>query len=760
MKKLILIFALALAPLAHAMEPVEVTETMPGKESPKPAVATEPGVPALKQLSVQDLINSRTLPRLHNGQLNLAKKGLTSLIGLENVPNPEQVTGLFLDDNNIAFIPDNALDRFINLNTILMTDNPLIRIQPHLFDNCFNLEELHLEYTSLVEIPSKSFDSLRKLKILHLFGNKLESLPDGIIDPLINLEEFDIANNKLTQLDPDLLRNQTEKLERLRFSHNNLARLPHVVHLTKLKELHIAKNREITELPGDVIAFIREHKIGFDMPELLGEIPEYSVAQLIAALGEDWENRLVVADPDTGDLMLKLDNQGLTDLTGLPGTLGTLQIFKISAKNNFITKIPNEFFVQLLETEEGPRMTYIFPYLETLDLSNNLIQELPVLPYPLNKCCPYLADIDLSGNQITRIPIFFNGLRHLYQLDLRDNQIGSIADGAFNGLGVLEFLFLGHNKLHVLTKTLFKNLYKLQDLDLTHNNLGNKEQYIFPPKALVRFYPQEYPMLKLLAAKRIAQGFETQSLLQVIKTVQYMPDDLRVALLPAASKNAALKLNNALVTLTLLNALLQIEALAQQEGLQPQEIQMQFYVGGQMHSQLAKPSDQLKALISVLVGTRKDIQQALLALAPDSLRAKLIEGGVGLTPQPPTSSMPSQREVEAEKKLEQAELREELANQALEQAMLREKIANLEMLPYLEEQLARLEKSKMVLKKLLEEAEDADEREKFLNALQEAEDLEADLVKQLQDLRVAEESEEESEKEFEFPEEEEEEPEE
>jgi len=591
--RLLLILALAIAPLAYGMEVEQVKMKSQAQEQ--------------KQLSVQDLIDRNEFPAVEeaDGYLDLSDKGLTSLFGLENVPNPEQITGLFLENNKIAYIPDHAFDRFPNLKNLNLMYNPIIQIQPGLFDMLLNLEELHLEDTSLVEIPPKAFDALRKLKVLHLFNNKLESIPADAITNLIALEEFDIHNNKIEFINPNFLENQPD-LKVVNVSRNKLSQLPSIMHLKVLKELHIAENPEINELSPELVEFILKHKIGFDIPELLGEIPPYSAGQLIADLGENWQNTLIAHD-EFGNLVLNLDNKGLTDLSGVPQEVGLMGIAKLSAKNNFIKRLPADLFYSYNSIEQ--MNIGIFPNLQFLDLSNNilntlfLIAEVPggsaVQPLAFVVYCPILLEINLAHNRITEVPSeVFNGLRKLIELNLSNNLIGSIEDGALSDLGNLEELYLESNKLHVLPTNLFKHLNKLRNLLLMHNNLGNKDHYVFPRKAKVIFYPQEAPLLKLLAAKKIAESFERKNLIEVYKALQGIPEDWHANILAAASKNSAKKIKNAMLI----------------QGL---------------FGFIAKGPDYKSAAEFQLSLRPKNIQEAMLALAPEAMREELIKLGIG-----------------------------------------------------------------------------------------------------------------------------------
>lgn len=577
-------------PLAQAMEPVEPAP------SPEAAVA-----PAQEQFSVQVLIDQNELPALEAGTLDLSNKGLTSLVGLENVPNADQVLDLLLDENKIVYIQPHAFDHFINLQNLNLTNNPIIQIEPGLFDRLVNLEQLHLEGTSIIEIPPHAFDNLRMLKVLHLFDNKLESLPANCLDNLRLLKELAIENNNLIALDAALLKNQL-LLEQLYLDKNNLTQLPKITHLSHLKELHLKNNPNLSELSPEEVAFILQHHVYVDATEVLGEIPPYSVGQLIADLGDNWGNTLLVPSADfPGWFDLVLDNKGLTDLSGVPSFFNTLPIYKISLKNNFIKKIPFEFLLDPITNKQ------LFYNLYVLDLSNNMLEELSVTrplpgasvtePLQFAKYCPYLNTINLENNRLKYLlKGTFNKLRFLIELNLSHNQISNIQDGLFDSLGNLEDLQLQNNKLHIFPTTIFKNLHKLKYLDLIHNSLGNKEQYVFPSKAQIEFYPQEIPMLKLLAAKKLAAQLEAKDLIQVYKILQTIPEELHDAIYTAASKNVAKKIYFANKIKWLFNL------------IENKPILLQSYVVNMWP---------------------KEMNEAMLAVAPENLRNKLIGIGFG-----------------------------------------------------------------------------------------------------------------------------------
>lgn len=134
-----------------------------------------------------------------------------------------------------------------------------------------------------------------------------------------------------------------------------------------------------------------------------------------------------------------------------------------------------------------PRELEKFPNLEILNLSNNLISEIPKgFKFPNS-----LLRLNLSQNKFKRVPSGLENHPSLYYLDLSNNQIETDSGAVLpRSLSVLD---LSNNKL----KTLSEHLIRSPHLDTIY---ARNNQIEFLPERLYydSYYDKEPPSLKVL----------------------------------------------------------------------------------------------------------------------------------------------------------------------------------------------------------------------------------------------------------------------
>ncbi len=135
-----------------------------------------------------------------------------------------------------------------------------------------------------------------------------------------------------------------------------------------------------------------------------------------------------------------------------------------------------------------------FEFLRYLDLSDNRIGS---LPRDLFHSQIRLEHLDLSKNRLTSIPVeSFKRLVNLRVLDLSNNRIGNFPD--FTKLEKLEVLNLFENPIHNLTEGAFSNLSELKTLNIRQCELVQLPELIFSDLSNLRILNLGVNNLKVL----------------------------------------------------------------------------------------------------------------------------------------------------------------------------------------------------------------------------------------------------------------------
>ena len=144
-------------------------------------------------------------PTITDGSLGITK--LTEDIFKANLKSPSSVQAIYLNDNSIADIHENALRGLVNLKIFCINMNPLPSIPEKLFQYSPNL--LAFEHfttgqfpgdnTALSEFPAKLFSNTKKIERIVIYGHKrVSSLPSGLLDGLSKLNIFTVVDSALT----------------------------------------------------------------------------------------------------------------------------------------------------------------------------------------------------------------------------------------------------------------------------------------------------------------------------------------------------------------------------------------------------------------------------------------------------------------------------------------------------------------------------------------------------------------------------------
>ncbi|CAL8255355.1 unnamed protein product [Merluccius merluccius] len=417
-----------------------------------------------RQLSLQnnqiEEVTVDHLSRLHRLEtLNLQNNWLTTQ-GLEDEGFEvlEQLAYLYLANNRLTLAPrhlprslvsaDFAANQLTKIYPYTFGEKPSLKsvylhnnklsdagLPDHMFNGSSSLEILIMSSNFLHLVPSNLPSSLHRL---HLKSNKLEKIPPGAFDNLSNLRELYLQNNLLSNEGMDNLTfSQLSSLECLDLSNNNLSVVPSGLP-RNLVLLHLEKNA-IREIPKDALASVKNleylllhnnrlrsrsiHPTAFQGLKKLHTIHMY--------------NNLLERVP-----------------RGLPRRAKTLMIL-----HNSISEIGRNDLVALYTLTE---LNLSYNRLTSSRLHRDAFRKLRTL-----------ETLDLSGNLLQVVPL---GLpRSLLTLRVKDNRLNSIPDGALAGMDNLKEIYLSNNqlKLNSIYQGAWMELGSLTTLDLSGNQLSH-----------------------------------------------------------------------------------------------------------------------------------------------------------------------------------------------------------------------------------------------------------------------------------------------
>ncbi|XP_060651867.1 LOW QUALITY PROTEIN: peroxidasin [Drosophila nasuta] len=139
------------------------------------------------------------------------------LTTLPPVPRDTQV--LDLRFNHIEKLPANAFNGLSQLTTLFLNDNEMAFVEEDAFKDLRALRFLYLNKNRLSRLPATIFQQLSSLEALYLDGNDIWQLPVGLFDNSPRLQRIILNNNKLTNLPLEMF-NKLHSLRQLRLDGN------------------------------------------------------------------------------------------------------------------------------------------------------------------------------------------------------------------------------------------------------------------------------------------------------------------------------------------------------------------------------------------------------------------------------------------------------------------------------------------------------------------------------------------------------------
>lgn len=351
---------------------------------------------------------------IRNNRLSNVNSGaISGLVSLKN---------LLLSNNVLESVPTVS----VALNDMDLSNNSITQVSCSAFPMINSLLRLNLKNNSLDSLSSDSFCNLLTLRYLDLSGNKMVSL-DSVapsLQRLASLQYLDLSNNKIgpvnssnalgtlaTLFDLNLSGNLIDhispyafngllQLLSLNLSTNSLKTVPtnSLTGLVSLRTLDLSYN-SIGRIENRTNSFF-EDLLSLETLNLRGNRISFLTSKSLPSsqwipyklkkvdLSRNQIESLVTSVGFTTIESLYLNNNHIRNLA--PGVVGNFTNLRtLDLSNNKLTSVAKYSFTP--KTNDST-------YLEDLNLSNNLIEE--ILPGEISKLAQSLRVLDLSGNRL------------------------------------------------------------------------------------------------------------------------------------------------------------------------------------------------------------------------------------------------------------------------------------------------------------------------------------------------------------------------
>lgn len=356
------------------------------------------------QNSTKCNLDIRILDASNNNFVIMPANGLNYLRRLEE---------LYLHDNEINLISDNALASLNSLKIIDLSNNKIVALPSEVFKHTPGIKEIYLQNNSISVISTIVFSNLTQLLALDLSQNYLttQGIHDDSFVGLIRLVLLNLSRNKITKIGLPLFRD-----------------------LYTLQILNLAFN-QIETIPADTFAPMSNLHTLLLSSNQIKYLDAYSL------------NGLYVLS------LLSLDNNLIEGVhPEVFRNCSSLQ--DLNLNGNLLPEIPLALKNMHL--------------LRTVDLGENRITS---LEEPNFKGMTNLYGLRLIGNQIVNVSkTSFEDLPSLQILNLARNKIQKIERGTFEVLTNLQAIRLDANQITDINN-LFVNVPTLLWLNISDNQI-------------------------------------------------------------------------------------------------------------------------------------------------------------------------------------------------------------------------------------------------------------------------------------------------
>ncbi|RLW09103.1 hypothetical protein DV515_00002901 [Chloebia gouldiae] len=313
-----------------------------------------------------------------------------------------------LEQNSIKVIPPGAFSPYKKLRRIDLSNNQISEAAPDAFQGLRSLNSLVLYGNKITELPKGLFEGLFSLQLLLLNANKINCLRVDAFQDLHNLNLLSLYDNKL------------QTIAKGTFSP-----------LRAIQTLHLAQNPFICDCH-------------------LKWLADYLHTNPIETSGARCTSPRRLANKRIGQIKSKKFRCSAKEQYFIPGT------------EDYRSKLSGDCFADLACPEkcrcEGT----------TVDCSNQKLNKIP------DHIPQYTAELRLNNNEFSVLEAtgIFKKLPQLRKINLSNNKITDIEEGAFDGASGVNELLLTSNRLETVQHKMFKGLESLKTLMLRSNRVS------------------------------------------------------------------------------------------------------------------------------------------------------------------------------------------------------------------------------------------------------------------------------------------------
>lgn len=363
-------------------------------------------------------------------------------------------------------IPANLPEGIVEIR---LEQNSIKSIPAGAFIQYKKLKRIDISKNQISDIAPDAFQGLKSLTSLVLYGNKITEIPKGLFDGLVSLQLLLLNANKINCLRVNTFQD-LQNLNLLSLYDNKLQTISKGLFapLQSIQTLHLAQNPFVCDCHLKWLAdYLQDNPIETSgarcsSPRRLANkrISQIKSKKFRCSGSEDYRNRF------SSECFMDLV---CPEKCRCEGTI-------VDCSNQKLSRIPShlpEYTTDLrlndndISVLEATGIFKKLPNLRKINLSNNRIKEVREGAFDGTAG---VQELMLTGNQLeTMHGRMFRGLSGLKTLMLRSNLISCVNNDTFAGLSSVRLLSLYDNRITTISPGAFTTLVSLSTINLLSN---------------------------------------------------------------------------------------------------------------------------------------------------------------------------------------------------------------------------------------------------------------------------------------------------